>query len=147
MSLYILLVVLCLILLYTGPISLYLSVSIVPAADSNLLPTHRTILAAVLDELNNAVLVEEVATWEFASCYHLVLADSAVFELVHFSLVELLTLCVHLLFLVAVVAANRFLLLEAILDDELDQWEIALEPVHELTELNVLGDVLANLHQ
>ena len=45
--------------------------------------------------------MEHVATRKFSSCYHLVLADGAVFQLLHFSLMILLSICIYLLKLIA----------------------------------------------
>jgi hypothetical protein len=85
----------CWILLHCSAIGLHLCIS-VSAADADFLPTHRAILATILDELDRAELVEEMAARQLAGRDHLILANSAVFELAYLSGLEVLSLRIHL---------------------------------------------------
>ncbi|MEC8428997.1 MAG: hypothetical protein VXZ35_11255, partial [Pseudomonadota bacterium] len=82
----ILLIGLCLVWLTTASaIGLNLRVPVATSRDSDVLPTHRTTSAAILDQLYGAELVEEVPAWQLPGRHHLVLADGAVLELADFA--------------------------------------------------------------
>lgn len=135
-----------LVLLSLCAISLSLSIS-VAVSGTYLLPAHRTVLAAVLDELDRAELVEEVAAGQPSGRHHLVLAYGAVFELVDLSLLISLPLGIGLEAQIgAILLLDRCLLLVTLLDDEIDERKVSLKPVHEFSKLPVLLNVSVHFH-
>lgn len=89
-----------------------------------------------------------MAAWETTGCHHHILADCAVFELADFAGLEVLTLSVDLILLGTLAWVMEWtLVLRVFFDDELDQWEVALQSLHEFSELNVFRHVSTHLHQ
>jgi hypothetical protein len=122
-------------------ISLHLRVPVATSRDSDVLTTHWTTSAAILDQLYSAELVEEVPAGQLPGRHHLVLADRAVLELADFAGQQPLAPSILRDSICITLSMGRLLTGWIRCNHELDQRKVTLKSLHELAELNVLRDV------